>query len=147
MSENVLVKLLKAYAEEGYTVRVGLNPWRKSSDGPFASLMVYDSLNQLEKLPDSHYVAKSLPLPYLNEYEGKEFFYLIKALKAIVKKNYLAVQLYQKIIAIRNTKNSNLRSDFNQVQYLSTGGRIGMGVLYRNVNKDVEASIEAFYQT
>ncbi|MCL1470561.1 class I SAM-dependent methyltransferase [Argonema antarcticum] len=138
MGENVLVKLLKAYAEEGYTVRVGLNPWRENPGGPFASLILSDSLNQLEKLPDSHYAAKSLPLPYISEYEGREFAFLFKAIKAVLKKNHFLLELY-KIIAIRDSKKSKGGRE-EEVQYLSTGGGIAIDEIYffENVLKQLQ---------
>lgn len=45
--KNILVNLLEVYAEEGYQVRVGLNPWRESNrDASFAALYHSNNSNQ-----------------------------------------------------------------------------------------------------
>lgn len=62
MSDSILVRLLKAYKEEGYEISVGLNPLRESPNGHFAYLVKSSMLKSPSAFFDKDYCAYEIYL-------------------------------------------------------------------------------------
>ena len=151
---NVLSALLRAYAEEGYGVTVGLNPFRESRHGSFALSAKLEPLELLPKYKDEYFVS-IFPVGPSSSSElaiyRKKFDRYIKIqgsiwgkAKLLLNKSSLVKGIKGNSREFRTDKDSRSRIEKTRPSYFVTGGGISIEEIYffENILNSYEAKRE-----
>lgn len=139
MCESVLVKLLKAYKEEGYEISVGLNPFRESRHGAFAILAKLDSFESLPKISDDYFASiypvgpssssQTASAQEVQDERNQTFVWRRAGIS--LKKFALVRTVYRKIKPFQEKDHlPSSASEPSRPSYLSTGGGISLQEIY-----------------
>ena len=122
MSEGILARLLAAYAEEGFSISIGLNLCRESPNGCFAYLIPLKQQTSLdlEELPTNYHCY--LPSQYKLTQHHQEMSWAERG-----KKFFRRFVLVRKVHGVLNRKKKAVTSSLSTSAtttnlYLSAGG-------------------------